>query len=254
MGWLSPARYETEFTSETARLARAVSGLDPACPIPMCPEWTVRDLVTHVGRGHRWAAGIVEQRLTSPPRYSTDEAPGDPAAWAGWLMAGATALADAVREAGADRPVWTWQPDRTAGFWVRRMLHDELVHRFDAELAMGAVGDVAVDLAADGVSDMLETAATLSRYSSRARGFPALAGSGETLGFATTDHAAVWTAERAPDGVTWRHGDGPTAVTVRAPARELLLLVNRRIDPGDDSIEVTGDHALLHHWLEHTRF
>jgi hypothetical protein len=51
-------------------------------------------------------------------------------------MAGAWMLGDAVPVAGPKQPVWTWQKDRWAGFWLRRMLHDEVVHRFDAELAL----------------------------------------------------------------------------------------------------------------------
>jgi uncharacterized protein (TIGR03083 family) len=252
MGWLSQERYEAEFAAETSRVAGVAAGLDPSAAVPTCPEWTVRDLVTHVGRGHRWATGIVEERLTSPPRFSTADAPEDPSAWMQWLTSGAEALVDAVREAGADHPVWTWQRDRTAGFWLRRMLHDELVHRFDVELVAGGLGQVAADLAADGVSDMLETAATLSR-ADWASDF-ALAGAGETLRFAAMDCPTVWIAERATDGVTWREGDGAAGVSVSAPARELLLLLNRRIEPEHDGVEVTGDRALLDHWLLHTKF
>jgi len=252
MEWLSQQRYEAEFATETSRLAGVATGLDPSARVPMCPEWAVRDLVTDVGRGHRWATGIIKERLTTPPPRGTDEAPEDPAGWSEWLTTGAGALADAVREVGADCPVWTWQRDRTAGFWLRRMLHDELVHRFDVEFAAGDLGEVAADLAADGVSDMLETAATLSR-AEWANDF-ALAGAGETLRFAATDHPAVWIAERAADGVTWREGDGAAGTSVSAPARELLLLLNRRIEPSHDWVEVTGDRALLDHWLQHTRF
>jgi uncharacterized protein (TIGR03083 family) len=254
MGWLDYERYETEFAAETSRLAGIASGLDPTRRVPTCPEWTVRDLVTHVGRGHRSATTVVEERLTGPPSFSTADAPDDPAAWGEWLTSGAGALVAAIRAAGADQPVWTWQRDRTAAFWLRRLLHDELVHRFDVEFTAGGPGPVAADLAADGVSDVLETAATLSRYTSRPTPFVALAGAGETLRFAATDHPAVWIAERTPEGVTWRPGDGAAAVTVRAPARELLLLLNRRLDPGHAEIEVTGDRALLDHWYEHTTF
>ena len=69
-------------------------------------------------------------------------------------------LADAVRAAGPGQPVWPWTADRSAGFWLRRMLHDEVVHRFDAEMALGIEGGLAADLAADGVSDVLDTMAT----------------------------------------------------------------------------------------------
>jgi hypothetical protein len=86
-----------------------------------------------------------------------------------WLVAGARMLADAVRAAGPQQPVWTWRADQSAGFWLRRMLHDEVVHRFDAELALGIEGDLAADPAADGVSDLLDTAATLPAAPSRLR-------------------------------------------------------------------------------------
>jgi uncharacterized protein (TIGR03083 family) len=254
MGWLSQERYEAEFATETSRLAGVVAGLDPSAAVPTCPGWTVRDLVTHVGGGHRWATTLVAERLASPQPRGTDEAPEDPAEWTEWLTSGAGALADAVREVGADCPVWTWQRDRTAGFWLRRMLHDELVHRFDADLVAGGLGDVAADLAADGVSDMLETAATLSRLADRPTDFTALAGAGETLRFAATDCPAAWIAERATDGVTWHEADGAAGVSVSAPVRELLLLLNRRIEPSHDGVEVTGYRPLLDHWLQHTKF
>lgn len=112
------------------RLAGLVAGRDPATPVPTCPGWTIRDLVGHVGAGHRWVAGLVEARQRELPPRTEVPAPDDPAAWPEWLTAGARRLVDAVRATGPELPVWTWQADRTAGFWLRRMLHDELVHRY----------------------------------------------------------------------------------------------------------------------------
>ena len=45
-----------------------------------------------------------------------------------------------------------------------------------------------------------------------------------------------------------------TDVTVRAPARELLLVLNRRLDPDRQGVEIVGDRALFTHWLEHSRW
>jgi len=152
---LTHDRCETEFDTETSRLAVAVGGLAPTTSVPTCPEWTVRDLVTHVGTGHRWAAEVVEGRMQTPPPYAVVDAPQDRGAWSDWLTAGAARLTRAVRDCGADAPVWTWRAEGTAGFWLRKMLHDELVHRFDIELACGGPGEVAPDVAADGVQDLL---------------------------------------------------------------------------------------------------
>ena len=257
MTWLTHDRCETEFDTETSRLAVAVGGLAPTTSVPTCPEWTVRDLVTHVGTGHRWAAEVVEGRMQTPPPYAVVDAPQDRGAWSDWLTAGAARLTRAVRDCGADAPVWTWRAEGTAGFWLRKMLHDELVHRFDIELACGGPGEVATDVAADGVQDLLASIATLSHTGSADPIFTRLTGTGETMQLQASDPdltGAEWLVERTPTGVRWRPGQAPADVTVRAPARELLLVVNRRLDPGGQGVEVTGDGALFTHWLEHSRF
>ena len=70
------------------------------------------------------------------------------------------------------------------------------------------------------------------------------------LGLAAGD----WFVERTPAGVVWRRGNAPADVIVEAPARELLLVLNRRLDPTHPGVDITGDHALFTYWLEHGRF
>jgi uncharacterized protein (TIGR03083 family) len=237
MGWLSQERYEQEFRAETARFTAAAGRHDPAAVVPACPEWTYRDLVAHVGSGHRYAAEVITAARTEPlPPTRLDP----PEHWPDWLREGAEQLIGAAREHGFGAPVWTWQPtDRTAGFWVRRMLHDEIVHRFDADPA----GALAPDLAADGVSDFLATVATLT-------GLPIgmhLTGTGETLQFRATDDAGVWHVTLTPAGVRWRTGEGAADETVEAPARDLLLMLNRRIPP-------VAPGPLFTRWIAATTF
>jgi uncharacterized protein (TIGR03083 family) len=252
-------RYFVEFDAETARLAGLARDMDARRPIPTCPGWTLEELVGHVGRGHRWAAEIIRRRLLAPIPIPELVPPTDPEERSEWLTAGARMLADAVRAAGPQQPVWTWQKDRSAGFWLRRMLHDEIVHRFDAELALGIEGDLAADLAADGVSDILDTAATLSRPDvGLPTAFAGLVGSGESLRFIATDAPAgpdgEWSVTRGPAGVTWCHGTGRADVTVRGPAVRLLLLLNRRLPVDAANVEITGDRELFTHWLSNSKF
>ena len=58
-------RFFPELRGCTAELARIIEG-DLERPVPTCPGWTFRQLATHVGRGHRWAAQIVATRATTP--------------------------------------------------------------------------------------------------------------------------------------------------------------------------------------------
>ncbi|GAA0478539.1 hypothetical protein Ade02nite_67180 [Paractinoplanes deccanensis] len=120
MDWLPPERYAAELDAETTRFAAAATSLPANRTVPTCPEWTVRDLVTHVGTGHRYATLIVETDQAQP--YALIDAPDDQAAWRAWLSDGARQLNEAVRERGFHQRVWTWQPRHlVAGFWLRPM-------------------------------------------------------------------------------------------------------------------------------------
>lgn len=253
MTWLGADLYSAGLEAEATRLAAATTEVAPATVVPTCPDWTVRDLVTHVGTGHRWATTIVTQRWLSPPPYEIVPAPDDQGAWPDWLIAGARAVATAVQECGPEEPVWTWRPEeQEARFWLRKLFHDLLVHRFDAELAAGRLGEVEPELAADGVSDLLTTIATLSRADSGDPVFADLAGTGQALRLEATDLPSAWFIERTTAGVAWRQENSAADVTVHAPARELLLVLNRRLPP--DTVTILGDGSIFEHWLEHSRF
>ena len=252
-------RYHTELQAETVRLAEAVQDADLAQQVPTCPAWTLAELTAHVGFGHRWAAVIVERRAATPvPHDQADDlqVPAEAQERSRWLLAGARRLGDAVREAGPQTKVWTWADDKTAGFWLRRITHDTLVHRLDAELAVGREVSLAPDLAADSVSDLLDMFSILPRIDD----FPALAelrGSGQLLHFHATDPglgaAGEWLARRTPSGVEWEHRHGRGDAALRGRALDLLLVLSRRAPLDGSRVQALGDPQLLAHWLEHSR-
>jgi uncharacterized protein (TIGR03083 family) len=259
MSQLDYDRYDTELQAETMKLAQAVHDTDPAQRVPTCPAWTLAQLTAHVGFGHRWAAVIIERRATKPvPHDQADDlqVPEGAEGRSRWLLTGARRLGDAVREAGPQTGVWTWADDKTAGFWMRRITHDTLVHRLDAELAVGREVTLAPDLAADSVSDLLGMFSVLPRIDD----FPALAqlsGSGQLLHFHATDPglgvAGDWLVRRTPSGVEWEHGHGRGDAALRGRALDLLLVLSRRAALDGSGVEAFGDPQLLAHWLEHSR-
>jgi uncharacterized protein (TIGR03083 family) len=127
-------------------------GLDE--PVPCCEGWSVRDVVGHTGAVHRQKEAIVrERRVAGEPE---SEEPPDDNLLVSWFEDGADRLV--VTLAGTDpaTPVATWYAsDRTVGFWYRRMAHETLIHRVDAEQAHGAISSIDPDLAADGVDEIL---------------------------------------------------------------------------------------------------
>ena len=133
----------------TAELARIIDG-DLDRPVPTCPGWTFRQLATHLGRGHRWAAQIVATGATAPVpmrEVADGKLPEDPARHVSWLNAGADQVIEAVAAAGSDL-VWTMTGIRPASFWARRRAHEAAVHLADAQLAAGRDVDLDPGLAA----------------------------------------------------------------------------------------------------------
>ena len=89
---LTPERYHAEISAATLALAGLVDGADLTVRVPTCPDWTLRQLATHVGRAQRWAAEIVGTRSERPIAFRDvpgGRIPDDPAEHAGWLRAGA---------------------------------------------------------------------------------------------------------------------------------------------------------------------
>ncbi len=251
-------RFFAELRACTAELARIVGG-DLERPVPTCPGWTFRQLATHVGRGHRWAAQIVAARATAPipPREVADgKLPEDPALHASWLNTGADQVIEAVTAAGEDL-VWTPAGIRPASTWARRRAHEAAVHLADAQLAAGLDVDLAPEVAADGVDEWLGLIAAGTADPAGARAAE-LRGDGQSLHIHATDPGlsgtGEWLVTRTPSGVTVTRGHGKADVAVRGPAVSLLLVLTRRIPPSGPGVEIFGDQALLAHWLEHTPY
>ncbi len=254
-------RFFTELRACTAELARIIDG-DLERPVPTCPGWTFRQLATHLGRGHRWAAQIVATRATEPVpmrEVADGKLPEDPARHAHWLNAGAGQVIEAVTAAGSD-PVWTFTGLRPASFWARRRAHEAAVHLADAQLAAGRDVDLAPEVATDGVDELLTIIAADTQGATGPARAQAqdLRGDGQSLHFHATDPGlsgtGEWLVTRTPSGITVQHGHGKADVAVRGPAASLLLVLTRRLPPSDPAIEVLGEHALLDHWLQYTPF
>lgn len=223
---------------------------DPATPVPTCPGWTLRQLVTHVGRGHRWAATIVRERASGPVNLRSvadGKPPADPDGALAWLHDSATAVLDAVAATGADTPVWTFNGPEPAAWWIRRRLHEETVHRADAAVALGVPFEIGSDLAADAISEWLDLLA--ARLPDEG---PAALVPGQTLHLHASDGAGEWMIHGGEDMISWEYGHGKGDAAVRGTAAELMLGVFRRAPA--DSVDVVGDPAIWAQWLERTGF
>ncbi|MGW7352454.1 maleylpyruvate isomerase N-terminal domain-containing protein [Streptomyces sp. NPDC054784] len=259
-------RFIEGLLTQTARFADAVRDGDADATVPTCPDWALRQLTAHVGQAHRWGAAIVRSGRPDAVPDPAQADPGEPAAWADWLNTGAAELAAAVRDIGPVTVVWTLVGERPAAFWPRRMLHDTSVHYADALLTgAGAGADTSAglgyaidaDLAADALNELLEIAGTPAAVAALP-GFAQLRGEGQTLSLRPDEKSVPgWLVTRTPEGVSWRHvpaaDPAPEAdVTVSGSVADVMLVLARRLPADSPAIKITGDRALVDHWLSHT--
>ena len=241
-------RYCEALEVEIERFAGVVRGVDPSLPVPTCPGWDVASLVKHAGSVHRWAGAMVRDLATSRlDQRSFDLAlPHAKEGYADWLASGAAPLVATLRAASPDDPMWAWGADQHVRFWSRRMLLETVVHRADAELALGRAVDIDPPVAVDGIDELLEN---LPHAAYCAPGVARLKGAGESLHWHATDAGGEWTIVLEADGFTWSRGHKKASVAVRAPAADLLLMAYGRRSPKDDVFEVLGDRSVLEMWL-----
>ncbi|SDY07238.1 TIGR03083 family protein [Micromonospora pattaloongensis] len=223
----------------------AVREAEPDTPVPSCPGWTVTDLVQHLGALYAWVRGHVARGVTEPPAGgpSADGVPGGAAAVDWWqhefdqLMLQFDAL-------DPELPAYNWAPQaKRAGFWPRRMAHETAVHRWDAQMSIGGTEPIEAKLAADGVSEVLDTWLPAGRRRAD------LAPYG-VVQLIAVDAAQEWYLRLRGDGVALLDtdtildsDDHNTRTTASGTASDLLLALWGRV--GFDVFAVAGDPMLL---------
>ncbi|UQA96697.1 maleylpyruvate isomerase family mycothiol-dependent enzyme [Streptomyces halobius] len=249
----------TEFVEtlrlDGALLANAAEEAGPDARIPACPEWQMRDLVTHIGRVHRWATEIVIEGVEQPRRFPdapelTDEE------LVPWFRDGHHRLVVALHTAPQDLTAWAFLPAPSPlAFWARRQAHEASVHRVDAQQAAGAsLTPLPSAFAADGIDELLT--GFHARNKSRVR-----TDQPRTLRLRATDTpGADWTVylSDAPPRTVRTAGPaagtdlpepGATAdCTMEGPAEDVYLALWNRLPW--DGVKISGDDTLVELWRE----
>lgn len=204
--------------AEQAAFAALVAGADLTLPVPACPSWSAGALVRHVSAVHRWAAATArrDQDASLP-----DDEPYERRADLLDYCAAATDLHAALADTA--RPCPTLVGPGTAAWWVRRQVHEVLVHRFDLAAALGVAVTADTAIAADCIAEVVDT---LQPRQVR-------------LGRMAAPKVGV--RLRTPTGV-WQMGPDPVA-EVAGSEIAVALLLWQRIPLQDPRITVTGDRV-----------
>ncbi len=212
--------------------------------MPGCPDWSVADLVAHVGRVQRfWAASVAAGPASLPP---TDEAVGDSSPsgdLAAWSARSTALLLEALSAAGPDAQCWTWWAQSgnpaTAGAVARHQVQEAAVHARDAQEAAGVPEPLPAGLAVDAVDEFLHV------------GFGSMDGWPHSPARVAlvADEGPAWTLildETGASAVRGGPDEGARAgATLSGPAGDLLLSLYRRTSWDDGTLRVTGDAALV---------
>lgn len=214
-----------------------------AAGVPTCPDWTVRELIAHLGMVHRF--GLAAVRGEEPDSDAAERegtAAADPIAW---LRNGVTELTRELAEAPDDLEalVFLKNAPPAKAFWARRECHETVIHAVDAlSAALGrypAAADtwITPELALDGIDELLM--GFLMRSVSKVRSDEPL-----LVAVMPDDADRSWLVRVGPGAPVATRHDGPVDgdVTVSGSAVEVYLtLWNRsdtaKVDDGGDLLD-----------------
>ena len=234
--YLAAIRRETDALVAVARRAPA------GAMVPACPEWDVAALCAHLNRIQRWATGVA---LTGqapdgfPKVVSPDVA----------IDALANDVGPLIDALSAINPTsgWTFTGSNNGGeFWHRRQAQEVMVHRWDAESAVGAGTPFDPDLAADGLYEAFRVLAPF-RLKVRKGDLPTLSGD---LHLHATDADSEWVIDAPGGELTISNRHRKSAAALRGTASDLLLFMWRRIGPDNDRLSIVGDHTIVQEFYD----
>jgi len=135
---------------------KAVADADPAAEVPTRPGWTVQDLVVHLARFLETSTAYLRTGSRNPMKPPAPRGGLSPLDYLDLQLAEAGEVLAAV---SGNRPVWTFSPAAPdlAWVWHRRIAHETVLRRFDAQTVVRQVVATDTDLCVDGIDEVLTT-------------------------------------------------------------------------------------------------
>lgn len=153
---MTPDEYRAHIASESARFGEVLAACDPSARVPHCPDWDAFDLAHHLTDVQAFWAYVVNHRPAPPEAYEEHSRAASYPEQLRAFDAASASLQTALLDVTPTDAAWTWAPEQTAGFILRRQALEALVHRIDAEQTAGVPSEIDPLLAADGVDEVLD--------------------------------------------------------------------------------------------------
>ncbi len=235
---LSREQYLSHLNADYQLLVAAI----PKTPVdvPSCPGWSTNDLAKHMAHVYLGQAFVVEtgsqaenkEHLAPYPRTE------DFMEFMSW---GFDAITKALGIDRLERPTWSWHhSDHTVDFWFRRMAHETVIHRIDAEQAVGTVSKMDEALALDGVDEVLDFLPLMGSWPE----VPNVDFGIVSIVASTKDETKVWDLQFTDQATTVSAADQPNTaarLVISGDAEAMDLYLWGRIDSSDPRISLTGE-------------
>jgi uncharacterized protein (TIGR03083 family) len=235
---LSREQYLIHLNADYQLLAEAI----PESPVevPSCPGWSTNDLAKHMAHVYLGQAYVVEtgsqaenkEHLAPYPR--TDDA-------MEFLSWGFRAITKALDINRAERKTWSWHhSDFSVDFWFRRMAHETVIHRIDAQQAVGSVTTIDEALALDGVDEVLDFLPLLGSWPEA----PNVDFGIVSIVAKTRNGSKVWDLNFIDQAATVAASDKANVsarLVISGDAEAIDLYLWGRIDSSDPRISITGE-------------
>ncbi|WP_405720733.1 maleylpyruvate isomerase family mycothiol-dependent enzyme [Streptomyces sp. NBC_01537] len=228
----------------SAALRKVLAGTDPGARVPGCPDWSLRDLVAHLGEVHRFWAAVVTagpaEKRPEPGAVGDTTPQGDLAVWS----AESTALLLAALEAaGPEAGCWTWWgasgAPMTAGAVARHQVQEAAVHARDAQEAAGRPEPLPAAVAVDAIDEFLTVEyGTCGAWPHSPARVALHTAEGPSWLLDLTPSGAAPVPAGAP-----ADGGQPPAARLHGPAGDLLLALYGRLPL--DRLRIDGDRTLI---------
>ena len=235
---LTREQYLEHIKADYARMVEALNG--PTVPVPSCPDWDTNALTHHMGMVYLRQAYVVEH--SSPPEndehLNAIAGVSDPMEI---LKHGFTAITRALDPKREERQTWSWHHcDFTVDFWFRRMAHETVIHRADAQIARSIDPNIAEDLAIDGVDEVLDFLPLLGSWPEA----PNVPFGIVSIVVPTQSGQKVWQVEFTDQAATVTSVIAPSSearIVITGDAEAMDLYLWGRIDSSSPRINLVGD-------------
>ena len=235
---LSREQYLIHLNADYQLLAAAI----PETPVevPSCPGWSTNDLAKHMAHVYLGQAFVVEtgsqaenkEHLAPYPRTE------DFMEFMSWGFDAITKALDINRP---ERPTWSWHhSDQSVDFWFRRMAHETVIHRIDAEQAVGAITKIDEALALDGVDEVLDFLPLMGSWPE----VPNIDFGIVSIVATTKSGSQVWDLQFTDEAATVSSADKANVsarLVISGDAEAMDLYLWGRIDSSDPRISITGE-------------